>query len=649
MIIGVVVFAQTARKSEQIPNRLVGIQLRQLFRISLLVTLIGVFFAAGQENKKPRNESEKLSPAEPTEKDPARIQAIASIKTTALQAGTLADKTQTADVIAAAAEALRNADRQFSINTVNEHLGRFLNEYESFIKDCPRSTDSLKTCQELDRASKILISCLSRFDPKAARTYQDRLFKVRESAAASGSRNTNEAFELMLNGLDSDQQATLRSIGLILQRGVPSQFPAIVYRLRSSNPVTAGLLLDLAISNVAPNSSYSLTDVITLSTAVYSEPGLLEPQLRDPAQPNDLGVFTAYVGIAPEHATAESILRFNAGTAQLLSRQLQGDRAIVFNSPANLIKAFFICHKIRAYANIWGFASPVNLDSVLAEITSRMQTAGFSPQTMEAVLGYANRIATANNPLQLSEGDDLLELAENEKDPDKKLDYLIRAVVRLVESKKFPEAERLIFDISKTDVRDALYLFTYFRSAIARADSGDMLGFDRQVNQVSDKTVRSFLLLHALEKPAFSEFDWNMIKNKSSTAIDEISDPEAKASASVTLLEKLLESQPDEAQHYVPTMLRNVNAAPTYYQQPFRTTIKIPNFSADFIETTGSGSFRKALKKMASLNWTEAQILAAQFKAKPLELLARVVTADAFLNARESAAVTGNTCLRGNL
>ena len=263
-----------------------------------------------------------------------------------------------------------------------------------------------------------------------------------------------------------------------------------------------------------------------------------------------------------------------------------------------------------------------------------MQTAGFSQQTLSNIKGYAHRLANSNNPLGLDDGTGLIEKAENAKNPDEKLDYIIRGIIQLIEFKQYSKAESKIFDIANFEIRDSLYLLVDLRAALDSIENKDWTEFEKRTEKITEKRIKAFLYLKAIST-------FNSVKDndgllaeyliKADKNIQNVSDKTARAAAYVYLASLSLVLDKKDGILNLRSAIKSINDASDYDEDRFEINVRIPTRQTYFAEYLGANSFRTSFSKLAEIDWSESQIQALQIKSTGLQAIAQVAAAKAVL------------------
>lgn len=565
-----------------------------------------------------------------------REQAILALKTSLFESRSVKFLRQRADIIAAASPALWNYDRSYAEEHLLSFINQSLTDYNDLLQKEKRNAEEKTALLNLDYALKQTLRALARKDMETAKSLQVKFFEIRQKSL--GGNQLNESLELASEGVDFDEQRTLAFLTAILQQGIPSQFPKFIFDLKAKNPAIARILMQRAIQNLAVNPNYMASDAIHLSATVFYEPSLLVPMLQNEENADALYVFTGFIGNSGIPAEKELISSYSLNAVNTFNLRLQEPSANgFFDSRRNLVKSYFLIEKLLVYNQIYRLNNHEIASRISLQIVALMQNAGFSGQTLLDIKGYAQRLAHSNSPLVLDDGTDLFEKGENAKNPEEKLDYLIRGIIQLIESKQYLKAERKIFDIEKSGIRDALYLLVNYRAGLEAINDKEWAQFERRTEKIVEKEIKAFLYLKAISilvprkklDTLLSEYAIKAEKN-----IQSISDKTAKASAYIYLTSLLSSSNPTDASLILPFALKAVNEAPEYEQNEFEINIKIPGRQTYYAGYIGAASFKSLFSNLGRLDWNDSQIQALQLKSTGLQSIARIAAAQSTLALR---------------
>jgi hypothetical protein len=303
----------------------------------------------------------------------------------------------------------------------------------------------------------------------------------------------------------------------------------------------------------------------------------------------------------------------------------------VNNSPDELIKGYFLIEKLRFYSLATGrnWSSPE--ENFRIQLVGMLGTAGFSEETIFSVSDTARRIVERNNPFRLDDGTKLLDEAEKHDDVKLRDIYLARAVIQLIESGNFPEAERTIGKIDDSKSRRALFDIFVLRIESQFVKSEDYNRLENYALRIESPAVQAFVFLKALEAD-YAKMETatrlNFIAN-AEKAIEKIDDKLTKASAMVLLASIILQSDYDLRSAL--NAVKAINAADGYVGDPFKVAIQVPALGVTYSFTFGKDSFEQFFRGIALRNWSEAQLQATQLRPKYTALLAEAYAAAAIL------------------
>lgn len=597
------------------------------FTILVLLTLCNfISYSQGNETRKTSREQQR-------EKEKyVKEQAILLLKTVLLDSKSIEHFQQKTDVIAEASTTLWDYDKSFAEESLLNFIKQSLANYKELLAKENRTTEENTTLQNLDYALKKSLKALAGKDLEKAKLLQNKFFEVREQSLKG--KKLNESLELAAEGLDIDEQRTLDLLSAIIQQGIPSQFPKFIFDLRAKNPSIAKILTQRAMQNLAVNPNYKASDAIYLSVIIFNEAGVIIPSLNDEANANDFFVFTSFIGNSTKSAEMELISGYFSSIRNFFGSRIQNQASGFFDSRQNLIKSYFVIEKLKSYNQIYGLNNSETLNNISIPIVALMQLAGFSQQTLSDVKGYAERLANSNNPLGLDDGTDLLEKAEKAKNPNEKLDFLIRGIIQLIEFKQYVKAERKIFDIENSEIRDSLYLLVNNRAGLEAINNKNWGEFEKRTEKITEKRIKAFLYLKAISVFKSDKNNDNLLSEyviKAEKNIQDISDKTAKASAFVYLTTLLLSLKQTDGSLMLPSAIKSINEASDFNEDEFEIDIKIPTRQTYYADYIGANSFRSLFSKLAEIDWADSQIQALQIKSNGLQAIAQVVAAKAAL------------------
>lgn len=564
-----------------------------------------------------------------------RNQAVFLLKDNLLKSKSISNLRQRADVIAEASTILWDYDRTFADESLVAFIEQSLTDYRALSAKEKRTAEENTTIGNLDYALKKSLKSLTQKDLRNGSLLQNKYFKIREDTLKA--KNLSDELEMAAEGLDIDEQRTLALLSAIIQQRIPIQFPKLIFDLRAKNPAVAEILVQRAVQNLAISPNYRASDAIYISVVVFNEEATLIPSLNDVTNPNIFGVHTSYLGNSNSPTSNENISAYFTAVERFFNSRLMYQASGFFDSQQNLLQTYFLLEKLRSYSQIYGLNNPDSLINILIPVVASMQTAGYSQQTLSDVKGYAHRLATSNNPLDLDDGTNALEKAENAKTPEEKLDYLISGIIQLTESKQFERAERKIFDVQNSEIRDSLYLLLGLRSALDAIKKKNWNEFEKRTEKLTDKRIKAFLYLSAISAFKSGKNPESILTEyviKAEKNIGDISDKTAKASALVFLTSLLYSLDKTDSIRNLPSAIGSVNEAPDYLEDEFTIKITIPTRQGHYAEHIGANSFKSLFSKLAGMEWTNSQVQALQIKANGLQAVAQLATAKTVLSIK---------------
>lgn len=561
-----------------------------------------------------------------------RSDAIFLLKDILLRNNSIVDLRRQSDVVVDAASLIWEHDPQFANENLLIYIEKALSIYRELAATEKRTSDEDKRLRDLDYSLRESLKLLNQKNPNSGVAVQKEYSSIRENKLRL--KNLGEELELAADGLDSDEERAVSLILAILRQRIPSEFSKLIFDLRLKRPAVADMLVPRAIEYLAVNPGYKASDAIYLSTVVFNESQRIIPVLNDPTAPNDFGVFTIPVEQVRTQPNRQHVLTYSRAVKAFFEARLLNQTDGFFESTQNLIQSYFLLEKLKAYSQAHDSIDPEVVDRLLLPTIASMQTAGFLPQTLAQVKGYAERLATSNNPLDLDDGTRAFEKADTAKTPEEKLNYLISGIIQKIESKQFAFAERKIFDVQNSEIRDALYMLLHTRAGLAAIEKKDWDEFEKRTERTTDKRIKAFMYLNALAALKSGKVSRNLLTDyviKAEKNINDIADKTAKASAMVCLTSLMYSLEGTESLRDVSTAISRVNDAADYSETIFEIRIIIPTRPANYAQGIGANAFKDVFSKIAQTDWTNAQVQALQIKNPGLQAIAQIAAAKSVL------------------
>jgi len=563
-----------------------------------------------------------------------RQQAVQTLKSTLTSTNSIGVLKDRAEIVAETSLALWQIDNEFARHHLNEFVGSLLREFEELVEKRRKRTatrDDSERQRMVESVIRYYIKTISREDFDLADSLKNKYLALKDEGESY--RDQNSGLEMALDGSELDRERALALFTALLHTGVPSRFPHTLRTLRERDPELASEVLYRAVQFLAIRPNYTSNDALLIGVAVLGEQAVIVPELATGSEPGNFGVFTSFIGGAVT-GDVNLITRYYLSTDQFLRTRMTASAYPAFYEPDGLLKAYFLIEKLKAYQQMNSLGVQTQFDTYRLAIGPAMGSAGFSQDTLLAITTMARQVVLSSNPLGLDDGSSFLERAEQEKDPKRKLYFLVRAIERSIESGRFSEAERLISDIRDGELRDVLGRLHGLRFSEHLVRQREWLAFENVLQKQSDSQVRSYILLNALSslEDSSDEELMSSLSNRAETFIDRISDKQLRADGLVFLAYLAAKSSREDSMPVVLRSLKAVSEVSEFRPDAFRLKLEISVTGEFHSFVIGSGAFEKMFGKLALLNWNEAQLQASQIKPEYARARAGLSAASAVLN-----------------
>ena len=586
----------------------------------LFVALTGISatFSQVKSSSKP-SQNTAVTDDEKQKKQFIREQAILSLKDVLLNSKSAESVEQQAKMTADASVVLWDYDRDFAQNSITTLTTELLGEYESTFDDDKSSEEIEDRRRSLAFAVKMLIKAVAKKDPKTADAFQQRYFKIREKEIAGDSDdNLNESLKTAKESEDLDLEQSVKLVSKILDSGVPRTIPKYLFELKGKSPALADNLIRKALVNLSSNPKYSAESAIILSSYIFNENIFLLPLAE---QNNDFSLITFPIDSTPKNTDTSLIKNYFAAYRNFLSVRLQNPANGNFSNLNGILQNYFLVKKMKKYENNFRSGAYDYFENAGQTLLSLAQTAQITDETLANLSGFAERLAGNSNPLGLDEGQNAFEKAEKSKDPKEKIAYLIEGIVRLIERRKFTEAERKIADIKIDEIQDSLRLLLKTRESLAHIEAKKWFEFDLQAKKISNPRIKAFLFLKAMSAMDYKKdkMFFTACKYESQKQLDALDDKTAKASGYVILTSLILPNDKTEGQIMFFDAVKAVNDS-EYDEDELEIAVKIPSRSTYFAEFLGRNAFEKCFLSLAKNDWLYSQTQIVQLKSQKSQI-----------------------------
>lgn len=541
-----------------------------------------------------------------------------------------------AAVVSDASLLLNSFDRLTANRALGEFIDDVLAKFERLSKLETRTSESARHLKDAESALKIALRTFTRLSPDEATSIQEKYFKLKSDMLNRS--DIDDALQSAAEGLEIDEARGIALFRALLSQGVPSRFPSFIQQLSESNPEVAASLVAVAIDNLGTNQRYGPRDALYISTVIFNEPVIIIPELRDQNSVNDFAVFTNYVGQPAGRRDVMTVSAYYSAAANFWQRAFANTGTGPLGSGSGLLQSYYLFQKLNLYRQQFPQAPSAWVEPGVLQLSSTMLSRGFSQETLTAVSAYAARLVQANNPLDLDDGSGLLEKAEKSKTEEERTAYLIQAVIRLIDNKEFAKAESLIFDLKKAEIREALQSLVNLRAGLAAIEMRDWRTFENRSNSISDKGIKAFLFLSALNAiPSTHEAQRRFeYARKAEGLIGDIATPEERANAAILLAALVLSDDSfTNGLAVVSTAIQFINDSPNYRELPFKVAISIPTVPSRYVEAVGQGTYRSAFNHLGRRFPDESGIYLNRLRSVPMRQVARIAAARGIIERLE--------------
>lgn len=608
------------------------LSIQKIFHLTFIVFLISANILTSFSQQKPIVGSRKISEDEKQKQKFIIEQAILSLKDILLNPKTINDIGQRAYVVSEASTTLWKYDKTFAQDSLLTTTNNFISDYDSLVNSLNKSDNDAIKKRKLNYAIKILLRALAKNDLKSAEKLQKKFLKLKEDEV-SGEDDLDDKLKVAEEGDEVDIQQSVNLIAKIIEFGIPTKFPQYLFDLKKKNPELANRLYQQALFNLSAKAIYQSKDAILISSYAFNESGFLLPFFQENKLDNFF-IISNPLNLPSENADKSLIAAYFSAYQSFLSSRLQTQAIGSFNTPNNLLQLYFLTKKLKAYDRLFNLGNQSYWENSENSLIPLAQNAGISPQLLNDAAGYAERLASNNNPLGLSDGTDLFDKAEKSNDPREKMQFLIEGIIRLIETEKFAEAEGKIFDVSVKEIQDALLLLVNTRASIVSIKVRNRGEFEKRINKISDRQIKAFLYVKALDaivktkKDKHSYTDYLLQAEKN---LDSIDNKVSKTSGLFTLSALVLNNDITKGRLLLSDALKALNNTIDFNKNAFEINIRIPGRSTYFADFLGENAFENVFMKIAKIDWLDSQVQATQIKSQGLKAIAQIATAKAVL------------------
>ncbi|MDQ3129133.1 MAG: hypothetical protein M3Q99_00025 [Acidobacteriota bacterium] len=559
-------------------------------------------------------------------------QAIFSLKDVLRGAKSIDDVGQRAYIVAEASKILWKYDESFAQDSLLAATNNFISDYESIIESLNKPDDAKQKIGNLNRAIGILLRAVAKNDLKSADKLQEKFFKLKDTQI-SGENNLNEKLKMAQEGEGFDIEQSVNLVGKIIEFGIPVSFPQYLFDLKKKNPALADNLYRQALFNLSAKPFYKSRDAVYLSIYAFNEPILILPLLQE-NKTDDFFIFTTPVNLSAKDFERKSVVGFISAYQNFLNSRLQNQSGGNFNTPDGLLQAYFLNKKLKAYNRLYNLRIQDISDGFEASLTLLAENAGLSRKLIDDLTNYAERTASNNNPLGLGDGTEDFEKAEKSNDPKEKLHYTIEGILRLIDRRKFAEAESKLLTVSVSEIKDSLNLLINTRAGLLMIEQNEWEEFEKRIYRISDKQIKAFLYVKALyaldsqkqRKDLFADYLLQADKN-----LDAVDDKKFKAKGFLTLSALVLPDDKTKGQLLFIDALKALNSVSDFREDSFEINIKIPGRTAHHAEYLYKNGFEKSFMLLAKIDWLNSQIQVNQVKSPELQAIAQIAASKSVL------------------
>lgn len=607
------------------------VSIKKCFRL-IFVLLLAAFFALSLFSQQKPKVRINQTDDEKQKRQFIIEQAIFSLKDVLLGAKSIDDVEHRAYIVAEASKTLWKHDELFAQDVLLTTTNILISNYESIVQALNKPDDAEQQIKKLNYAIRVLLRAIAKNDLNSADKLQEKFFKIKD-AEISGQDSLNDKLKIAKEGEEFDIEQSVNLVGKIIELGIPNTFPQYLFDLKKKNPALADSLYRQALFNLSAKPIYKSSDAVYLSIYAFNEPILILPFVEQ-NKPEDFFVFTNNLTPPTTNSDRNNIVGYVSAYRNFLNLRLQNQATGNFNSPNSLLQTYFLNKKLKAYNRLYNLGIQDISENFEGSLIVLAQNAGLSLKSLTDVSNYAERTASSNNPLGLSDGVDLFEKAEKSNDPREKLRFTVEGILRLIYSQKFAEAESKLLTISVQEIRDALTLLLNTRASLLGIEQNNWEEFDKRVNKISEKQIKAYLYVKSLyvldsqkkRKDVFADYLLQAEKN-----LDAIDDRKSKAKGMLTLSALVLSSDKTKGRLLFVDALKALNNVSDFNEDSFEIKIEIPGRSAYYADYLHKDGFEKSFMLLAKIDWMDSQIQINQVKSPGLQAIAQVAAAKSVL------------------
>ncbi len=353
-------------------QKLVGL----MFVISLVVASVLTSFS----QQKPNVKSNKISDEEKQKQKFITDQAILSLKDILLNPKSINDIEQRAYVVADASTTLWKYDRTLALDSILTTANNFISDYDSLVNSLNKTDGDANKKSKLNYAIKILLRALAKNDLKSAEKLQKKFLKLKEDEV-SVEDDLDEKLKVAKEGEDVDIQQSVNLVSKIIEFGIPGLFPQYLFDLKKKNPVLADNLYRQALFNLSAKPIYKPRDAILISSYAFNEPVFLSPRFEE-NKLDKFFIFNTPLNSPSRTASKSSVAAYFSAYQSFFNSRLQSQAIGNFNAPDNLLQAYFLNKKLKAYDRLYNFVNQnswVNFENNLIPLA---RNAGINSQRL---------------------------------------------------------------------------------------------------------------------------------------------------------------------------------------------------------------------------------------------------------------------------